>query len=61
MPRCRLSRSEYARTGMRPSGPTRKDRAFVELVTQLEQLTHVAEQPFHATPSIAPPLHPRGR
>jgi uncharacterized membrane protein YccC len=40
-------KDEYARTGMRPSGPTRKDRAFVELVIQLEQVTHVVEQPFH--------------
>ncbi len=48
-------KDEYARTGMRPSGPTRKDRAFVELVTQLEQLTHVAEQPFHEQhPSLRP-------
>src|ERR1700722_6705485 len=48
-------KDEYRRTGMRPSGPTRKDRAFVELVTQLEQLVHVAEQPFREhQPSLRP-------
>jgi uncharacterized membrane protein YccC len=48
-------KAEYTRTGMRPSGPTRKDRAFVELVTQLEQVIHVANQPFHEQhPSLRP-------
>src|SRR4029077_20920710 len=41
-------RSEYARSGMRPAGPTRRDRAFVQLVTQLEQILDLAERPFHA-------------
>ena len=41
-------RSEYARSGMRPAGPTRRDRAFVQLVTQLEQVVDLAERPFHA-------------
>ena len=31
-------RSEYARSAMRPAGPTRHDRAFVQLVTELEQI-----------------------
>jgi uncharacterized membrane protein YccC len=48
-------KGEYARTGMRPSGPTRKDRAFVELVTQLGQVIEVAERPFHQRrPSLRP-------
>jgi uncharacterized membrane protein YccC len=41
-------RREYAHSGMRPAGPTRHDRAFVELVTQLEQIVDLAEHPFHA-------------
>jgi uncharacterized membrane protein YccC len=40
-------RSEYARTGMRPAGPTRRDRAFVELITQLEQIVDLSERPFY--------------
>jgi uncharacterized membrane protein YccC len=41
-------RSEYAHTGMRPAGPTLRDRAFVELVTQIEQVVDLTERPFHA-------------
>jgi uncharacterized membrane protein YccC len=40
-------RREYAHSGMRPAGPTRRDRAFVELVTQLEQIIDLTERPFH--------------
>ena len=40
-------RGEYAHSGMRPAGPTRRDRAFVELVTQLEQVVNLSERPFH--------------
>lgn len=48
-------RSEYARTGMRAAGPTRRDRAFVELVTQLEQVVDLAERPFQQQrPALRP-------
>lgn len=40
-------RSEYARTAMRPAGPARHDRAFVELVTELEQIVDISEAPFN--------------
>ncbi|HEY8672618.1 MAG TPA: FUSC family protein [Candidatus Dormibacteraeota bacterium] len=40
-------RSEYARTAMRPAGPTRRDRAFVELMTELEQIVDLTERPFY--------------
>jgi uncharacterized membrane protein YccC len=40
-------RSEYSRTTMRPAGPTRCDRAFVELVSQLEQVVDLGERPFY--------------
>jgi len=39
-------RGEYAHTGMRPAGPTLRDRAFVELVTQVEQVVDLIERPF---------------
>ena len=40
-------RGEYSRTAMRPAGPTRRDRALVELMTELEQIVDLAERPFH--------------
>ena len=40
-------RAEYSRTAMRPAAPTRRHRAFVELVTELEQVIDVSERPFH--------------
>jgi uncharacterized membrane protein YccC len=40
-------RGEYARTAMRPAGPTRRDRAFVELMTELEQIVDLTERPFY--------------
>ncbi|MGA8415764.1 MAG: FUSC family protein [Candidatus Dormiibacterota bacterium] len=40
-------RQAYAHTGMRPAGPTRRDRAFVELVTQLDQVVTLTERPLH--------------
>jgi uncharacterized membrane protein YccC len=41
------ARSAYAGTSMRPAGPTRRHRAFVELLTQLEQIGDIIDQPFH--------------
>jgi uncharacterized membrane protein YccC len=40
-------RREYAHTSLRPAGPTRRDRAFVQLMTQLEQIVDLSERPFH--------------
>ncbi|HEX4579838.1 MAG TPA: FUSC family protein [Candidatus Dormibacteraeota bacterium] len=40
-------RGEYARTSLRPAGPTRRHRAFVLLMTQLEQVVDLSERPFH--------------
>jgi uncharacterized membrane protein YccC len=37
-------RSEYARTTMRPAGPTRRDRAFVELMSQLAEVVDLSER-----------------
>ena len=39
-------RTEYARSAIRPAGPTRHDRAFVELMTELEEMVGLVEQPF---------------
>jgi len=45
----------YRQTGLRPSGPARRDRALVELVAQLQQVIELAERPFHAdVPSLRP-------
>jgi uncharacterized membrane protein YccC len=40
-------RAEYARSATRPAGPTRRDRAFVELLTELEEVVELVDQPFH--------------
>lgn len=37
----------HGQTSMRPAGPTRHDRAFAELVTQLGQIVDVADRPIH--------------
>ena len=39
-------RGEYARSGMRPAGPTLHERAFVELITQIEQVVDLIARPF---------------
>jgi uncharacterized membrane protein YccC len=43
----RAVRSEDARTTMRPAGPTRRDRAFVELMTELDQIVDLSDRPFY--------------
>jgi uncharacterized membrane protein YccC len=51
----RAMRAEYSRTAMRPAGPTRRDRAFVELMTELEQIVDLAERPFYEPrPAVRP-------
>jgi uncharacterized membrane protein YccC len=51
----RAMRSEYSRTAMRPAGPTRRDRAFVELMTELEQIVDLSERPFYEPqPAVRP-------
>ena len=42
----RAVRAAYAHSGRRPAGPTRRDRAFVELVNQLAQIVDLTERPF---------------
>ncbi len=46
---------EYTRTKQRPAGPARRDRAFVQLVTQLDEIVDLGERPFHEErPSTRP-------
>jgi uncharacterized membrane protein YccC len=40
------ARQQYANTAKRPAGPTRRDRAFVELLTELERIVDIVEHPF---------------
>jgi uncharacterized membrane protein YccC len=54
-------RGEYSRTTMRPAGPTRRDRAFVELMTQLEQVVDLSERPFHPRGQSFRPCTDEGR
>ena len=54
------TRGEYSRTAMRPAGPTRRDRAFVELMTQLGQIVDLAERPFYGQRSEVRPCIAEG-
>jgi uncharacterized membrane protein YccC len=49
-------RAEYAKSATRPAGPTRRDRAFVELVTELEEIVGLVDHPFQeeGRPSARP-------
>ena len=40
------ARRAYATTAHRPAGPTRRDRAFVEMLTELRRMVDVVERPF---------------
>jgi len=49
------ARQQYAATAKRPAGPTRRDRAFVELLTELQRTVDIIERPFNtATRRIRP-------
>jgi uncharacterized membrane protein YccC len=54
-------RGEYGHTSMRPAGPTRHDRAFVELVTQIEQIVDLLERPFYEQRQNFRPCTEEGR
>lgn len=41
-------RTAYGSHALRPAGPTRRDRAFVEVVTELDQIIGLVDQPFRA-------------
>jgi uncharacterized membrane protein YccC len=52
----RAMQGEYALTGLRPAGATRRDRAYLELIGQLEEVVDLAERPF--APPRSPSLRP---
>src|ERR1700694_2840402 len=49
------ARQQYAATAKRPAGPTRRDRAFVHLLIELQQMVDIVEHPFEQTRSAIPP------
>lgn len=42
----RGARDAYVATAKRPAGPTRRDRAFVQLLTELQRVVDIVERPF---------------
>src|ERR1700681_4680578 len=42
----RRAREAYTATAKRPAGPTRRDRAFVQLLTELQRVVDIIERPF---------------
>ncbi len=51
------ARQEFAATSKRPAGPTRRDRAFVELLTELQRMVDIIVRPFEqSTASVRPSL-----
>jgi uncharacterized membrane protein YccC len=46
-------RQAYAATPMRPAGPARRDRAFVELLSELERIVEFAAQPPSQKPILS--------
>jgi uncharacterized membrane protein YccC len=53
----RAAREAYTATAKRPAGPTRRDRAFVQLLTELQRVVDIIERPFqHPRVSLRPCL-----
>ena len=50
-----VARQEYAATAKRPAGPTRRDRAFVQVLTELQSIVDIVEHPFEQARSATPP------
>ncbi|HEY8737075.1 MAG TPA: FUSC family protein [Candidatus Dormibacteraeota bacterium] len=53
------ARQQYAATAKRPAGPTRRDRAFVELLTEMQRIVDIIERPFHSRASVRPSIGER--
>src|SRR6202171_1242018 len=49
------ARQPYVARAKRPAGPTRRDRAFVQLLIELQQMVDIVEHPFEQTHSATPP------
>jgi uncharacterized membrane protein YccC len=54
------ARRAYAATAKRPAGPTRRDRAFVQLLTELQRVVDIIERPFHQTRAALRPCIAEG-
>src|SRR5216683_2428127 len=53
----RAAREAYRSTAKRPAGPTRRDRAFVPLLTELQRVVDIIERPFQqARVSLRPDI-----
>jgi uncharacterized membrane protein YccC len=46
---------QFKATAKRPAGPARRDRAFVELLSELERMTDILEHPFEQAGSLQRP------
>src|SRR6202171_4948094 len=49
------ARQQYAATAKRPAGPTRRDRAFVQLLIDLQRIVDIVEHPFERARTATPP------
>jgi uncharacterized membrane protein YccC len=49
------ARGQYAATAKRPAGPSRRDRAFVQLLTEVQRIVDVVERPFQQSESAMRP------
>ena len=56
----RAARQAYAATAKRPAGPTRRDRAFVQLLTELQRVVDFIERPFQQPRVSIRPCIPEG-
>src|SRR6202521_495275 len=56
----RAAREAYTATAKRPAGPTRRDRAFVQLLTELQRVVDIIERPFQQPRVLVRPDIPEG-
>src|ERR1700694_6261951 len=54
------ARRAYAGTGKRPIAPARRDRAFIQLLIELERIVDIIERPFNENRSATHPALPEG-
>src|SRR3981081_4730495 len=49
------ARQQYAAAAKRPAGPTRRDRAFLQLLIDLQRIVDIIEHPFEQARTATPP------
>jgi uncharacterized membrane protein YccC len=49
------ARQQYDATAKRPAGPTRRDRAFLQLLIELQRIVDIVEHPFEQSRTGTPP------